>query len=140
MLSSKLTVSAHILTLLAMSAGEPMTSERIAASVNTNPVVIRRLLGALRGAGFVESHGGPGGGWRLAIPASNITLSDVLSCVEPRRDSIALHTAEPNPRCRVGRHIGGVLQGVYREAEREFHATLARTSIARLLERVKRQS
>ena len=42
-----------------------MTSEYIAGSVNTNPVVIRRLLGSLRGAGIVESRTGVGGGWSL---------------------------------------------------------------------------
>jgi DNA-binding IscR family transcriptional regulator len=59
-LSSKLSVGVHILTLLAIKAGEPMTSAVIACSVNTNPVVIRRLLGLFREAGFVESKNGWG--------------------------------------------------------------------------------
>src|SRR6476619_2527243 len=69
MLSSKLTVGVHILTLLASSPGESLTSEYIAGSVHTNPVVILRLLGLLREAGIVESQGGLGGGWRLKRPA-----------------------------------------------------------------------
>ena len=73
MLNSKLTVGIHILTLLASSPGEAQTSEYIAGSVNTNPVVIRRLLGLLREAGIVESQGGHGGGWRLQRPAERIT-------------------------------------------------------------------
>ncbi|HEX3447028.1 MAG TPA: Rrf2 family transcriptional regulator, partial [Isosphaeraceae bacterium] len=65
MLSSKLSVGVHILTLLALKPDEPVTSACIAGSVNTNPVVIRRLLGLFREAGFVESKNGVGGGWVL---------------------------------------------------------------------------
>ena len=79
MLSSKLTVGVHILTLLASSPGEPLTSEYIAGSVNTNPVVIRRLLGLLREAGVVVIHGaayGPGGEGtlRVSFAAGGVTL------------------------------------------------------------------
>ena len=79
MLSSKLSVGVHILTLLAIKAGEPMTSAFIACSVNTNPVVIRRLLGLFREAGFVESKNGAGGGWLLVRDPKKITLVDVLA-------------------------------------------------------------
>jgi hypothetical protein len=54
-LSSKLSVGIHIMTIFALKPGEPLTSEFIACSVNTNPVVIRRLLGSLRAARIVES-------------------------------------------------------------------------------------
>src|SRR5580704_4577357 len=101
MLSSKLTVGVHILTLLASTPGQAQTSEYIAGSVNTNPVVIRRLLGLLREAGIVESQGGLGGGWRLKVPAERITLLDVLRAVEPKGEMIALHRSDPNPLCRV---------------------------------------
>ena len=71
MLSSKLTVGVHILTVLAMTPDQAQTSEYIAGSVDTNPVVIRRLLGGLREAGIVESQGGIGGGWRLKVRRAN---------------------------------------------------------------------
>jgi Rrf2 family protein len=133
MLSSKLTVAVHILTLLALTPGQAQTSESIAGSVNTNPVVIRRLLGLLREAGYVESQGGVGGGWRLKVPAERITLLDVLRAVEPKGETIALHRSEPNPLCPVGRNIQGALTGVYEEVERRMDEQLARTTIASVL-------
>jgi hypothetical protein len=54
--STRFTIALHILTLLASSQGEALTSEYIAGSVNTNPVVVRRLLGLLRKQGFVSSQ------------------------------------------------------------------------------------
>ncbi|MBV9496028.1 MAG: Rrf2 family transcriptional regulator, partial [Acidobacteria bacterium] len=45
--SSRFATAVHILTLLAGENEEPLTSDYIAGSVNTNPVVIRRLLGIL---------------------------------------------------------------------------------------------
>ena len=133
MLSSKLTVAVHILTLLAGSAGEALTSEHIAGSVNTNPVVIRRLLGLLREAKIVESQGGLGGGWRLSRDAKRITLLDVLRAVEPKSTAIALHRNDPNPRCLVGRNIQRVLSGVYEEVERRMDKQLERKTIAGIL-------
>jgi Rrf2 family protein len=130
MLSSKLTVGIHILTLLALTPNEAQTSAYIAGSVNTNAVVIRRLLGLLREAGIVESQGGRGGGWRLRCRAGRITLLDVLRAVEPKAETIALHRSVPNPLCPVGRNIQAILTGVYDGVERRLDEQLANTTIA----------
>jgi Rrf2 family protein len=139
MLSSKLTVGAHILTVLALTPDQPQTSEYIAGSVNTNPVVIRRLLGRLREAGIAESQGGIGGGWRLKVAAGRITLLDVLRAVEPQGETIALHRSEPNPLCPVGRNIQGILTAVYGEVERRMDEQLAKTTIAGILGSIQKQ-
>jgi Rrf2 family protein len=133
MLSSKLTVGAHILTVLALTPDEAQTSEYVAGSVNTNPVVIRRLLGPLREAGYVESQGGVVGGWRLRVPPDRITLLDILRVVEPKGEAIALHRSAPNPLCPVGRNIQGVLTRVYAKVERLMDNELGRTTVASVL-------
>jgi Rrf2 family protein len=135
--SSRLTVAIHILTLLAHGTGSggPMTSEYIAGSVNTNAVVIRRLLAMLRKAKLVRSQGGPGGGWRLVVPAGQITLRDVYRAVE-REPLFPLHASAPNPRCPVGRTIQSALGGHYEEARLAVERDLERTSIADLLQEV----
>jgi Rrf2 family protein len=135
--SSRLTVAIHVLTLLALEGGEaPLTSELIASSVNTNPVVIRRLLGVLREANLVRSTGGPGGGWRLVVPAKGITLRDVFRAVEGR-ELFPLHAATPNPRCPVGRTIQAALGARYDDARLALERELAHTTILDLLDDVK---
>ena len=74
--SSRFTVAVHALALLALN-GRPMSSTEIAGSVNTNPVVIRRLMGELEKAKLVRSVAGRSGGFELDRQADQITLADV---------------------------------------------------------------
>ncbi len=133
-----MSVGVHILTIFALKPGEPLTSEFIAGSVNTNPVVIRRLLGSLRAAGIVGSKAGVGGGWSLLADPGRITLLDVLRAVEPQDEIFALHRGEPNPECPCGLHIQGVLTEVYdkvREGMTRQLATYTIACIARTIEK-----
>ncbi|BDU73598.1 Rrf2 family transcriptional regulator [Mesoterricola silvestris] len=134
--SSRTTIAIHILTLLAFCGPEPLTSEFIAGSVNTNPVVIRRLLARLREAGLVGSQGGPGGGWQLLRAPGKVTLRDIHRAVEGG-SLFALHTAGPNPQCPVGRTIQSALEGIYAAAQAALEAELGRTTLAHLVKDVK---
>ena len=51
--SSRFPAATHILTALHWNEGELLSSEQLAVTVNTNPVVIRRVMGMLRKAGLV---------------------------------------------------------------------------------------
>ncbi len=130
MLSSKLSVGIHVLTIFALKPDEPLTSEFLACSVNTNPVVIRRLLGCLRESGIVESKTGVGGGWLLRVDPERITLLDILRSVEPQDEVFALHRSEPNPNCPCGLHIQSVLTEVYDKVREGMIRQLAGISIA----------
>jgi Rrf2 family protein len=135
--SSRFTVAIHILTLLAHGdQSEPITSEYVAGSVNTNPVVIRRLLGLLRRAKLVGSQGGPGGGWRLLALPRTITLRDVFRAVEVD-PLFPLHASTPNPRCPVGSTIQAALGTHYQAARQALERDLQRTTIADLLQEVR---
>src|SRR3954454_16732082 len=129
-LSSKLSVGIHMMTIFALKPGEPLTSEFIAGSVNSNPVVIRRLLGSLRAAGIVESKTGVGGGWSLLVDPERVTLLDILRAVEPRNEVFALHRSEPNPECPCGQHIQSVLTEVYDKVRDGMTRQLAGVTIA----------
>jgi DNA-binding IscR family transcriptional regulator len=132
------TIAAHALAWLelARQRGRAMlTSDEVAASVNTNPVIIRRSLGDLHRAGLVTVRRGTGAGWSLARPAGEISLLDVWEAVSPE-PLLALHHSEPNLECPVGHGIRPALSEVYDDAAGAFRAALARRSIAGLLERI----
>lgn len=133
--NSRLTIAVHALAWLALAhrrGRHQLTSDQVAASVNTNPVIIRRSLGELRRAGLVSVRRGAGPGWTLARRPEDITLLDVYEAVEPR-PLFALHHAEPNLDCPVGRGIRPALHGVYAGAEQALRAELGGTSIADVL-------
>lgn len=130
-MNTRFAVATHILTFLAYQAGEPATSELIAASVNTNPTFIRRLLTQLAKAGLTTSQLGAGGGALLVHPPSKISLLDVYRAIDEEQQVFALHES-PNPKCPVGRNIDAVLKGRMLEAERALQAQLAKTTIADL--------
>ena len=138
-MSSRFTVATHVLTLLASSDGEALTSAYIASSVNTNAVVIRRLLGLLRKARLVRSHPGPGGGWHLARSARTITLRDVYRA-SGEAGVFAMHPSPPNPRCPVGANIQPILSGHFDDAQRALEEELERTSVESLLGQVRERA
>ena len=133
--NSRVTIAVHALAWMALAARRGLavlTSEQVAASVNTNPVILRRSLGDLRRAGLVEVRHGTGAGWSLARAPGDITLLDVYEAVEPA-PLFALHHGEPNLECPVGRGIRPALGQVYGEIEQVMRSALARTSIADVL-------
>src|SRR4051812_38573009 len=126
-MNTRFAVAVHVLTLLEQSQGEPVTSEYLAGSVNTNPSLIRRLLSQLARAGLTTSQMGSGGGALLAKPADAITLLDVYQAVDENREVIPMHAA-PNLKCPVGRNIQAVLETRFDAAERALQQELARTT------------
>jgi DNA-binding IscR family transcriptional regulator len=136
--NSRLTVAVHALTWLALAhrrGRARLTSDEVAASINTNPVVVRRSLGDLRRAGLVAVSHGTGAGWALARSPDSITLLEVYDAVSWSADAVfALHHREPNLECPVGRGIRPVLTSVYARALDALRRELSATSIAEVLE------
>ncbi|NJP98772.1 Rrf2 family transcriptional regulator [Nonomuraea sp. FMUSA5-5] len=136
--NSRLTIAAHALAWIGLyqrQGHEVATSEQIAASASTNPVVIRRLLGDLRRAGLVESRRGVGAGWTLARDLESMTLLDVYEAVEPG-PLFALHRAAPDPECVVGHGIQPAMQRIYDGIEETLRRELARVTLKDVLQDV----
>ena len=136
-ISSRVAVAVHVLAYLAWRREEPVTSERIASSVNTNPVVVRRIVGALRNAGLVSVQPGVGGGAQLAREPDRITMLDVYRAVEEKEELFAVH-ADPCRNCDIGSNIRQVLQGVFCQAHQAMQGVLAEVTIADVGEEVRR--
>ena len=80
--STRFAVAIHILTSITLLRGRAVRSEDIASSVNTNPTVVRRILGTLADAGLTQAQLGLGGGALLAKPADQITLLAIYRAVD----------------------------------------------------------
>jgi DNA-binding IscR family transcriptional regulator len=121
--------------MLAHRRGGSLTSAEIADSLDSNPVLVRRVLGRLRDADLVRSTEGRGGGWSLARDPRDITLHDAYAAVEEGR-IFSRHTRPPSGACEIGRNIGDLLDTEFQNAERALERQLGRTTIAGLLQRI----
>jgi Rrf2 family protein len=127
---SRLSGVLHVLLHMAERAG-PVTSEVLAKAMETNPVVIRRILAGLREQGYVRSEKGHGGGWTLARDLSQITLRDIytaLSCPS----LLAIGHRTESPRCLVEQAVNAVLNQTFREAEALLLSRLGEVTLATL--------
>ena len=128
-ISSRFSVAVHILSLLSIFEDIVWTSDAIAGSVNTNPVVIRRVVGMLKKAGIVRVNAGCGGAYLLK-PTENITLFDVYKAVEVVEDGhlFKIHE-EPNSNCFVGANIENVLECTLLAAQSAMEKELKKITI-----------
>lgn len=119
----------HALAVIAYVPEKQATSDAIAASINTDATVVRKLLSLLREAGLVQGAHGRAGGYALSRPASRITLQDVFVAVGSD-DVFPLPGQEPNGTCPVGSRIQDALAAPLAAASRSLASSLAQTSIA----------
>src|SRR6185369_15311940 len=99
--SCRFAMAVHVLAVLAYKDGDRVTSAFLAGSVNTNPVIIRRLLLALQKAKLVETRKGAGFGSRLSRSPARINLAEVYRAVEDT-EPFATPKQKPNTGCPVG--------------------------------------
>ncbi|MFD0768229.1 Rrf2 family transcriptional regulator [Bacillus sp. CGMCC 1.60114] len=132
-ISSRFTVAVHMLTLLEVDKQSRCTSEWIAGSVNTNPVVIRRITGMLKKAGLVDVQAGKGG-TSLARDLDEVTLLDVYKAVEVVEEGhlFSFHD-NPNVECPVGANIQTVLEIILLQAQDAMENVLANVKVKQLV-------
>lgn len=134
--NTKMSVAVHILALLATdrrgTEKEIATSERIASSVNTNPVVVRRALGRLKQAGLVAGGRGKAGGWTLARPAESVSLLDVYRAADDVT-VFALPAQPADTDCAIGYGIRDVLAETYATVTEGLLERLQQVTIADVL-------
>lgn len=134
-LSSRFPVAVQMLIILAWCPEDvKITSDAIAASVNTNPVLIRRIMGYLKKADLLSVAPGTGG-TKLTRNSNEITLLDVYQAVELTDEDrlFGLHET-PNLQCPIGSRINEVLLPHLEVARRALEASLASVTIEELLE------
>ena len=127
---SRLSGVLHVLLHMAQREG-PVTSEVLAKAMDTNPVVIRRVMAGLRDQGYVQSEKGHGGGWTLSCDLSKVTLCDIYTALgSPALLAVGNRTEAPG--CIVEEAVNAALNGSFQEAESLLLSRLSEVTLAML--------
>lgn len=133
--NSQFSMAVHVLSMLAGSKDENLKSGFLACSVNTNAVVIRRLLGQLNHANLVVSQTGANGGSRLARCPKEINLAEIYKAVNCG-EIFALHARAPSRDCPVGKNIEAVLGCIQKEMDKGIEEKLSRYTLQNVFEMI----
>lgn len=105
----------HVLIHMGLLGGRE-TSGKIAQMLNTNPVVVRRTMAALKRHGIVSSDGGRGGGWVLLRELNELTLLDVHHALNEGR-ALEAGVSTDHPTCAVEGATNAALTRAFQRAE-----------------------
>ena len=130
---SKLSSILHVLLHMAHSP-RPHTSEELATYLDTNPVLVRRVLAGLRERGYVGSGKGHGGGWTITCDLHQVTLRDIYDALGAPT-VFAMGNRDDNPQCLVEKVVNQSLATAFDEAEALLIARFADITLAELSER-----
>ena len=129
-ISSRFTMAIHMFACIDTFTDQKMTSDFMAASIGTNPVIVRKLLQQLKAAGLIEVSRGTGG-VTVTKPLSEITFLDIYKAVECTPDEELFHFHEnPNQACPVGRNIHHVLDDKLAKVQEAMEKELAAITLA----------
>lgn len=129
-ISSRFTMAIHMFACIDTFTDRKMTSDFMAASIGTNPVIVRKLLQQLKAAGLIEVSRGTGG-VTVTKPLDEITFLDVYKAVECTPDEQLFHFHEnPNPKCPVGKNIHHVLDDRLNQVQKAMEDKLATMTLA----------
>ncbi|AKZ62945.1 transcriptional regulator [Herbaspirillum hiltneri N3] len=127
---SRLSGVLHVLLHLAEHP-TPMTSESLAKAMDTNPVVIRRIMAGLREQGYVSSEKGHGGGWMLTCDLHRITLRDVYTALGSP-SLLAIGSRTETPACLVEQAVNAALNKTFDDAEALLLSRFGEVTLAML--------
>ena len=122
-----------VLHVLLHMAEQPsaQTSETLARAINTNPVVVRRIMAGLREQGFVRSEKGHGGGWRIAGDLAAITLRDIYDALGGP-GLLAMGNRTEAPECLVEQAVNAALGQAFEDAEALLLRRFGQITLAQL--------
>jgi Rrf2 family protein len=129
-------MAVHVLAVLAYKEGDRVTSAYLAGSVNTNPVIVRRLLLSLQKARLVDTRKGAGAGSRLSRSPRRINIAEIYRSVEDT-ESFATPARKPNAACPVGHCMVEALSKLFASAQSAMEQDLAKTTLAGLMDAIK---
>ena len=137
MTSCRFAFAVHVMAVLALRKNHCCPSARLAATVNTNPVVIRRLLVDLQNAGLIRTHRGPHGGAFLQQRPENVSLFQIHAAVDSL-DLFGTHPNRPSQDCPVGKRIESVMEHIQKRASLSIERELQSMTLADVLRELRK--
>jgi len=139
-ISNRFTMAVHIIAMteiLKDSKDYICTSEVLAKSVNTNPVVIRRIISKLKSAGILAVRSGVGGTY-LIQDINHLNLLDVYNAVEVVEENqlFNCHTDE-NCECSIGANIHIILKEILTNTQITMENMLKAIDMAQIVNSIK---
>lgn len=136
--STKLSDAIHILSYIEIFPEEDLSSQAISRSIETNPVVVRRLMSALKQAGLLSAKQGVSKP-KLEKASENITLLEIAQAVEPEKQWLHINH-KTNPNCMVGSAIQGTLNKYYDEVQLAAEKKLAEITLAQVIQDIHKKN
>jgi DNA-binding IscR family transcriptional regulator len=137
-ISTKFTIAVHILMATKFFSGsQKITSQFLAGSIGSNPVIIRNIMLQMQEAGIIDVKRGTGG-ITVNRPLSEITYLDIYRAVETKsEDHLFRFHEKPNPQCPVGRNIHKALEQSLDEIQRKFEKELSEHNLQDVFDKIK---
>lgn len=99
--------------------------------LDTNPVVVRRLMAGLRERDYVRSEKGHGGGWTLQCDLNRVTLRDIYVALGSP-SLLAIGNRSESPACLVEQAVNAALGSAFEQAEQTLLARFGEVTLAQL--------
>lgn len=131
-LSSKGQIAISGMMFLAINGkGRAMTAAQIASDQDISVSYIEQLFASLRESDLIEGVRGPGGGYRLAVPAADISVADIVTSVDDRTYALR-ETVIPN----YGDNVRYLSQLMWSSLSRRIYQFLHDISLQECIERL----
>lgn len=133
-ISSKMTMAVHMLACAEVLSDMKVTSDLMASSIGTNPVIVRKLLQQLKAAGLIEVTRGTGG-ISLTRPLKDITFLDIYNAVEgTSKGNLFRFHENPNVQCPVGRNIHTAMDARLEQVQQAMEAEMKAITLASVID------
>jgi Rrf2 family protein len=136
--NTQFSIAVHVMAALACQPDADVTSGDLAASVNTSPSFVRRVLSKLSKAGLIKTTTGKSGACRFTRKAADISLADIYHAVDAPA-AFSIHSYPEQKCCTVSCHIKAALEKALARTQKDMEASLAGISLARIISDVRKK-
>jgi len=130
--STQFSIAVHMMAGLGYLPSSDITSTQLAASVNTSPSFVRRVLSKLSKAGLVCTKMGKTGSTTLSRDPKDISLLEIYKAVEAPK-AFAIHDYPEQKACAVSCAIKTAMDRVLERTQFSMEKSLGEISLAEVI-------